>query len=121
VVPRNFAARKERARARTFLDASDKSAPPRPLRSAGVLDPVRSAPCVPFVFEQKEGTMSVSFYLGNLKDSATTIDFVEDLDINLSNGKARTVLNALGLPDTVPSLRGRFFGPLQLLVTLQCP
>jgi hypothetical protein len=44
--------------------------------------------------------MSVSFYLGNLKDGATTIDFVKDLDIDMSNGKARMVLNALGLPDT---------------------
>jgi hypothetical protein len=44
--------------------------------------------------------MSVSFYLGNLKDGATTIDFVKDLDINMSNGKARMVLNALGIPDT---------------------
>jgi hypothetical protein len=44
--------------------------------------------------------MSVSFYLGNLEDGATTIDFVEDLDINMSNGKARLVLNALGIPDT---------------------
>jgi hypothetical protein len=42
--------------------------------------------------------MSVSFYLGNLKDGATTID-VKDLDINMSNGKARMVLNALGIPD----------------------
>jgi hypothetical protein len=44
--------------------------------------------------------MSVSLYLGNLKDGATTIDFVKDLDIDMSNGKARMVLNALGLPDT---------------------
>ena len=44
--------------------------------------------------------MSVSFYLGNLKDGATTIDFVKNLDIDMSNGKARMVLNALGLPDT---------------------
>jgi hypothetical protein len=44
--------------------------------------------------------MSVSFYLGNLKDGTTTIDFVKDLDIEMSNGKARMVLNALGLPDT---------------------
>ena len=44
--------------------------------------------------------MSVSFYLGNLKDGATTIDFVKDLDIDMSNGKARMVLSALGLPDT---------------------
>jgi hypothetical protein len=44
--------------------------------------------------------MAVSFYLGNLKDGATTIDFVEDLDINMSNAKARMMLNALGIPDT---------------------
>jgi hypothetical protein len=44
--------------------------------------------------------MSVSFYLGNLKDGVTTIDFVKDLDIDMSNGKARMVLNALGIPDT---------------------
>ena len=44
--------------------------------------------------------MSVSFYLGNLKDGATTFDFVKNLDIDMSNGKARMVLNALGLPDT---------------------
>jgi hypothetical protein len=44
--------------------------------------------------------MSVSFYLGNLENGTTTIDFVEDLDINLSNGNARMVLNALGIPDT---------------------
>ena len=44
--------------------------------------------------------MSVSFYLGNLTGGATTIDFVKDLDIDMSNGKARMVLNALGLPDT---------------------
>lgn len=44
--------------------------------------------------------MSVSFYLGNLKDGATTIDLVRDLEIEMSNGKARMVLNALGLPDT---------------------
>jgi hypothetical protein len=44
--------------------------------------------------------MSVSFYVGNLKDGATTIDFVKDLDIDMSNGKARMVLDALGLPDT---------------------
>lgn len=43
---------------------------------------------------------TLSFYLGNLKDGATTIDFVKDLDIDLSNGNARMVLNALGLPDT---------------------
>jgi hypothetical protein len=43
---------------------------------------------------------TLSFYLGNLKDGATTIDFVKDLDINMSNGKARMVLNALGIPDT---------------------
>jgi hypothetical protein len=43
--------------------------------------------------------MSVSFYLGNLKDGATTIDFVKDLDIQMSNGKAWMVLNALGLLD----------------------
>ena len=44
--------------------------------------------------------MSVSFYLGNLKDGVTTIDFVKDLDIDMSNGKARMVLNALGITDT---------------------
>ena len=44
--------------------------------------------------------MSVSFYLGNLKDGVTTIDFVKDLDIDMSNGRARMVLNALGIPDT---------------------
>jgi hypothetical protein len=44
--------------------------------------------------------MSVSFYLGNLKDGATMIDFVKDLDIDLSNSNARMVLNALGLPNT---------------------
>jgi hypothetical protein len=44
--------------------------------------------------------MSVSFYLGNLKGGATTIDFVKDLDIDMSNGNARMVLNALGLLDT---------------------
>ena len=27
--------------------------------------------------------MSVSFYLGNLKDGATTIDFVKDLDVDM--------------------------------------
>jgi hypothetical protein len=54
----------------------------------------------PSVFEQKEDAMSVSIYLGNLKDGATTVDFVKDLDINLSNGRARMVLNALGLADT---------------------
>jgi hypothetical protein len=43
--------------------------------------------------------MSVSFYLGNLKDGVTTVDFVRDLDINMSNGNARMVLNALGLLD----------------------
>jgi hypothetical protein len=53
----------------------------------------------PSVFEQKEGMMSVSFYLGNLKDGVATIDFVKDLDIDMSNGRARMVLNALGLPD----------------------
>jgi hypothetical protein len=41
-----------------------------------------------------------SFYLGKLKDGAATIEFVKDLDINMSNGKARMVLNALGIPDT---------------------
>jgi hypothetical protein len=44
--------------------------------------------------------MSVSFYLGNLKDGVTTIDFVKDLDIDMSNGRARMVLNALGIPNT---------------------
>ncbi len=44
--------------------------------------------------------MSVSFYLGNLKDGVATIDFVKDLDIDMSNGKARMVLSALGIPDT---------------------
>jgi hypothetical protein len=44
--------------------------------------------------------MSVSFYVGNLKDGATTIDFVKDLDVNMANGRARMVLNALGIPDT---------------------
>jgi hypothetical protein len=43
--------------------------------------------------------MSVSFYLGNLKDGVTTIDLVRNLDIEMSNGKARMVLNALGLSD----------------------
>jgi hypothetical protein len=43
---------------------------------------------------------TLSFYLGNLKGGATTIDFVKDLDINMSNGKARMVLNTLGIPDT---------------------
>jgi hypothetical protein len=41
--------------------------------------------------------MSISFYLGHLKDGATRVDFVRDLDIEMSNGKARMVLNALGL------------------------
>jgi hypothetical protein len=44
--------------------------------------------------------MSVSFYLGNLKDGTKTVDFVRELDVEMSNGKARMVLNALGLPDT---------------------
>ena len=44
--------------------------------------------------------MSVLFYLGNLKDGVTTIDFVKDLDIDMSNGRARMVLDALGIPDT---------------------
>jgi len=44
--------------------------------------------------------MSVSFYLGKLESGATTIDFVKDLDIEMSNGKVRMVLNALGLEDT---------------------
>jgi hypothetical protein len=43
--------------------------------------------------------MSVSFHLGNLKDGVTTIDFVKDLNINTSNGKARMVLTALGILD----------------------
>jgi hypothetical protein len=44
--------------------------------------------------------MSVSFHLGNLKDGATTIEFVKDLDINMSNDNAWMVLNALGILDT---------------------
>jgi hypothetical protein len=36
----------------------------------------------------------------NLKDGVTTIDFVKDLDIDMSNGRPRMVLNALGIPDT---------------------
>jgi len=43
--------------------------------------------------------MSVSFYLGNLKHGSTTVDFVKDLDVQMSNGNARMVLNALGSPD----------------------
>lgn len=48
--------------------------------------------------------MSVSFYVGNLRGGATTIDFVEDLDINMSKGKARMVLNA-GHPGHRRSMR----------------
>jgi hypothetical protein len=40
--------------------------------------------------------MSVSFYLGNLKDGVTTIDFVKDLDIDMSNGRARCPSEAAG-------------------------
>jgi hypothetical protein len=43
--------------------------------------------------------MSVSFYLGSLKDGVTMIDFVRDLDIGMSNANARMVLNALGYAD----------------------
>src|SRR5258708_16130352 len=53
----NFAARKELSRARAFLLRAAKSAPPRPLRGASVLDPSRSARCARPVFETKEGTM----------------------------------------------------------------
>jgi hypothetical protein len=44
--------------------------------------------------------MSVSFYLGNLKDGTKTVDFVRALDVEMSNGRARMVLNALGLLNT---------------------
>jgi hypothetical protein len=44
--------------------------------------------------------MSVSFYIGNLKDGATTINFVAELNINMSNSNAAMVLDALGIPDT---------------------
>jgi hypothetical protein len=43
--------------------------------------------------------MSVSFYVGRQKDGVTTTEFVRDLDVEMSNGKARMALNALGLSD----------------------
>jgi hypothetical protein len=95
----NFTARREREDAH-FIAARGKIGSPEPRFAAQASwtrpDRRRRRP----VFEQKEGTMSVSFYLGNLKDDVTTIDFVKDLDINMSNSKARMVLNALGIPDT---------------------
>jgi hypothetical protein len=91
------------AKSAHFVVACGKiGSPTRRLRRSLTRSLTRSAPprCAPSVFEQKEGTMSVSFYLGNLKDGVTTIDFVKDLDIDMSNGRARMVLNALGIPDT---------------------
>jgi hypothetical protein len=55
----NFAARKERASARTLLSTRGNIGSPwAPLRGAfGVLDPAQSARCARPVFETKEGTM----------------------------------------------------------------
>jgi hypothetical protein len=92
----NFTARREREDAH-FLAARGKIGSPRAPQVSWTRPDRRR--CARPVFEQKEGAMSVSLYLGNLKDGVTTIDLVKVLDINMSNGKARMVLNALGIPD----------------------
>jgi hypothetical protein len=43
------------------------------------------------------GATSVSFYLGNLKHGVTTLDFVKDFDIEMSNGRARHQRDMLAL------------------------